>query len=704
MVIDETHNQSSTGKMSIPKGNTKMNEVVFGIDVFGHDASASIVNKYTGEVIYAVAEERLTNIKHDRHFPIGSINRCLEITKKNNLDIVDIAIDFDDLEFIKGTLSNQIRLILNDDNIAEQLITKIIDIYNTLYDYYYRDSFTARLIDNEINKFDIDKNKKKEIIKRISWYYNWGVKYKHVYQIIRDMFPDVKVHKIKHHIAHATSAFFNSGFDKATVITIDGQGESETITISIGDDSGLNLISKTMMPYSLGIFYLMATKHIGFELHDEYKVMGMAAYGDPKYYDILKEMMSVNDNAELLFHNTKYYKKHDMGNTGHFYFDFTDEFKAIVPKRDKDGKILQKHFDFAASVQKLTEEIGVDIAKKAIKLTNIKKIAIAGGVGLNGLLNEKIRRLSGCTDIFIYPASGDDGTSIGAAQYVAFRENNIKRQRIKTIFYGYQPENDEIKQVLNKKNISYNNPKSIHFEIAKALSENKVVARYFSRSEFGPRALGNRSILANPCNKDMKDILNSRIKHREPFRPFAPVCLRERVDEYFDINIDAPFMLLICNATEKAKKEIPAVVHNDGTCRIQTITLENNTDFYKIVQEFDRITGVPVLINTSFNVNGEAIVDTPLDAIDSFGFMDIDYLAIGDFWVSKDENIDKFPKLSHRGYLEIRRERFKQKHQEPLASLNLSNFPKYFYPNPTLKEILVEIKDYLNFKIFKKYP
>jgi len=292
------------------------------------------------------------------------------------------------------------------------------------------------------------------------------------------------------------------------------------------------------------------------------------------------------------------------------------------------------------------------------------------------------------SDLFVYPAAGDDGTAVGAAQLVAFARSNFCRPRITTCYYGYGPTDEEITSSLNQKGIAFGKPSLIAETVARAIADGKIVARYNARAEFGPRALGQRSILANPKDAKMKDVLNVRIKHREPFRPFAPVCLRERVSDYFDLNVDAPFMLLICQATERAKREIPAVVHNDGTARVQTVTREQNADLYDIISAFERLSGTPVIINTSFNVNGETIVDSPLDAIESFGFMDIDYLAIGDYWVSKEENAARFAKLSHGDYLEIRRSRFAENLSGAMSIMDISYNNDYVF-EPGLKNRVV---------------
>lgn len=646
-----------------------MRDVVLGIGAFGHDASAAIVDKQTGEVIYATEEERLNNVKHSGNFPIGGIHRCEETAKKLNLTISDIAVNFDETEFIKGTLFDEIKSNLNGD--VEEFLGKILDIYK-FGDYYSltNESFSTNFINSELSKLVIDEKSREFLKLKMHWYYNWAIKYKNIFQIVCNLYPAIPVRRVTHHLCHAASAFFNSGMEKATIITVDGQGESETLCIYVGDERGIRKVSTTRWPHSLGTLYLNVTKYLGFTLGDEYKVMGMAAYGKPKYYDIFKSMVKVEDRGSIVFNETEYFGRQKVkGLYGHFYFNFK---KPVVRRRYRHEQLRQEHFDLACSVQKFIEDVGVEIAKKAIRLTKIKNLALAGGVALNGLMNEKIRLHSGCDKIFIYPAAGDDGTAVGAAQYVAFKHSNFKPKLITTCFYGYASTTREIEVELKQMGLVYKKCSKIHEQIAKAIANNKIVARYTGRSEFGPRALGNRSILANPRYASMKDILNKRIKQREPFRPFAPACLVEHASEYFEIEVDAPFMLLIPKV--KAKKEIAAVVHNDDTSRVQTVCRNDNEDFYRTIEEFEKITGIPVLINTSFNVNGEAIVDNPKDAIESFGHMDIDYLAIGDYWVSKEDNKDKFPRMSMQKFLELRRKRYLTNYDHILKHFNMRHY------------------------------
>jgi carbamoyltransferase len=505
--------------------------------------------------------------------------------------------------------------------------------------------------------------------------------------LVKKIIPNVPIIKVIHHDAHAYNAYLNSGFENATIITMDGQGESETLTVSRATKGGIEKLYASYWPNSLGIFYWFSTIHLGYEMGDEFKVMGMAAHGKPIYVDVLKTMICVDSNGCLEFHTNEYFGRKDIESIhGHYSFGFREKFYELIPERKPENEILQVHYDFAASLQKFTEDLGEEIARIAVKKTGFSQIALSGGLALNGLMNEKIRKSDFCSSIFIYPAAGDDGGAVGAAQYVVFEKSKIKPKRIHTSFYGEDYNNEEIESVILSLKLKYEKPVSIHKNIALAVSEGKIVARFYSKSEFGPRALGHRSILADPRKNEMKDILNERIKHREMFRPFAPACMKEFVTEFFDINGDADFMNLIVNAKPESKQRVPAVVHVDNTARVQTVGKSENIDFYKILNEFYLLTGIPIMINTSFNVNGEAIVETPLDAIESFGHMDIDFLAIGDYWIEKTANKTRFPVMTDSELIARRKERFKEKYKNLLKLYDLNNF-EFSEPMNLLKNI-----------------
>ena len=653
-------------------------EVIIGLGAFGHDAAAAMINAKTGQVLYAVAEERLTNRKHDWHYPVGAIHKCCQEAVKLNATLTGVAVNFQSNEFVTKTLFGEIDEyagVVGADTIKTALIEHLNEAE---YFSLKTPNNTTHFVSNLLTEFGFDEASMRTLLKRISWYYNWSIKYRDIEKLIRQHFLGFPIHTVNHHLSHAASAFYSSGFEDATVLVMDGSGEADTVTVYRGRGNHLELVSQTGWPHSLGIFYLMATQHLGFGLGDEYKVMGMSAYGEPRFEPQLRDLLKVSNHAVLMQQQTPLLSLRDLSGTGHIVFQFTDEMNRLIPTRQKSDPVTQIHFDFAASIQKLTEDTGVELAKQAINLTGHKNIAIAGGVGLNGLMNEAIRKRSGCDEIFVYPAAGDDGCAVGAAQWLAAQHQKLPKLRLRSCYFGHDVLRDETLSLLSDREICFSKPRSIHKQIAEALAEGKIVARCYGRSEFGPRALGNRSILAHPGIASMKETLNLRVKHREEFRPFAPACLKDRVSEYFEIDMDSPFMLLITKATLLAKNQVPSVVHADGTARVQSVSKCEHSDFYEVIVEFEKLTGLPIVLNTSFNVNGETIVDTAMDALESFGFMDIDFLALGPFWISKSENTGKFPELSHEDYLKIRQNRFLARNLGFLSEVDISIFDDAF--------------------------
>ncbi len=660
---------------------------ILGIGAFGHDAAAALIECATGKVLFAQAEERLTNKKHDWHYPIGAVLACCEQAVRLGLNIEQVAVNFRHQEFATKTLFQEIDGIcpkpVDTQRLKATILRRIEETnYFSVHDVAKPNEVTAELL-SRVAELPLSEEQRKEIILRLTWYFNWSVKYKQIKNRLEEHCEGWPIRYVNHHLAHAASAFYNSGYSDAAVLVIDGSGESDTVTIFHGHSEGLELVQRTGWPHSLGIFYLFATQHLGFSLGDEYKVMGMSAYGQPRFYDEIARMMRVAPAGEFQLLDSAWQKRATMTGLGHVAYQFTGELDKVIPRRTKSDPITQLHFDFAASIQKVTEEIGVELARKALALTGTRHLAIAGGVGLNGLMNEAIRTRSGCEDLFIYPAAGDDGTAVGAAQLVAAEQliqakKSPATQRLGSCYFGYRVTESEARVTLNQLGIEYSTPASIHQEIARALAAGKIVARCHDAAEFGPRALGHRSILAHPGLATMKETLNARVKHREEFRPFAPACLRERVSDFFEIDCDAPFMLLITRAKAHAKSILPAVVHEDGTARVQSVSAQDHPDFYKTISAFNSVTGIPVVLNTSFNVNGETIVDTALDAIESFGFMDIDFLALGPYWISKEANAKKFPAYEHDEYLKIRQQRYLSRQLGDITEMDIAQFDPAF--------------------------
>lgn len=674
--------------------NVNNKRAVLGIGTLSHDSAAAIVSCETGEVIFATAEERLSNIKHDSRFPFGAIVKCIMEATDRGYYIGSVGINFDPNLFLPNVLGELIEKNVHSKTDSAEIIERLCLLAregNSLKLEEKNGCFraVAEIVKTVAHQ---NLNTATNFLSALTWYYNVGAKYQKLAQIIRKAFQGVAVNFYPHHDCHAATALHGAGIDRVAILVIDGHGEFDTTSIYIGENNSVRKISATTWPVSLGAIYLAVTRYLGFDYGDEYKVMGMAAYGKPRFIEYLYETVGVSDNGTLIFTPNQYFSIEALHHSGQIRFTISDSFLKLCPRRSRDEQIQQAHFDLAASVQLLIEKMGVELANVAQKLTGCKALAIAGGVGLNGLMNDAIRKAGIFEDIFIYPAASDDGTSVGAAQLALGNLNPTAQGRMQTVYFGQSSEERDIECALEQLNIKFSRPESVHHAIARAIYEGKIVARYAGKAEFGPRALGNRSILANPRLPQMKEVLNTRIKHREEFRPFAPACLRERVADFFDIDSDAPFMIMIVKAKEFTKKIIPAVVHNDGTARVQTVDEHANPDFFKTLKEFEKISGVPVLINTSFNINGEAIVDTPLDAIESFLYMDIDFLAIGDYWVEKSQNISPISQLARADYLSLRKDRYKKTFQSEFLALDPRKYAAWFYVDKGLvKKVALNI-------------
>jgi len=645
-----------------------MSELILGLNVYGHDSSVALVDSTTGKILYCLTEERFSNKKHDGKLPVASIHYIREQIEKKQLgQIKHIALNMDYELVLKDYLLFHLKSEL-EPKLFAQLEASIFDVLS-LITVYEAGKYPETWFANMLLQNNVEPQLANEILRQIGWAMNHALKIRSFYPYIQNLFPKAQIHAVPHHDCHVASVFFTSGFKDAAVLTIDGRGEGETITLGFADKNNYEKISYSMWPDSIGMLYMDMTAFLGFvgtSIHpgfgEEYKVMGMAAYGKPTYLNLFHELGRVNSEGQFQFAHETYIRRVAVpGCPGHFKMEITPQFeKQLGGRRNPSDPIDQRHFDIAASLQVFIEDTGLQLAKTLKKkCPPTSNICVSGGVALNGLMNMRILREAGFENIFVFPASGDDGTSLGAALYV--HGITLKREvpiEFTNAFLGLERTNTDIENAIKDYGLHYEKLSNPSATIAQHLANNKIVARYLGRSEFGPRALGHRSILANPCSAEMKDTLNIRIKHREPFRPFAPVCLVEDAYNYFDITAEAPYMLLICKVKPEKQKEIPAVVHKDGTARLQTISQRANFDFYEIVKEFKKITNVPVVMNTSYNVNGEAIVETPQDAIEAFLFMDIDYLAIGDFLISKEKNIAKTLNMSIDEFLAIRKKRY----------------------------------------------
>jgi len=565
---------------------------LLGISCYYHDSAAAILKD--GDVVAAVEEERFSRIKFDDGFPKQAMDWCI---KESGISPSDIdAVAFYDKPLLKFE-----RLL---DNYIAVAPRGLYSFLNVIPKWLHKRLWVKEEIKKHLKGF------KGKII-----------------------FPD-------HHLSHAAYAFYTSQFNEAAILTVDGVGEWTTTSFGSAHDTTIKLTHDIRWPHSLGLFYSAFTYFLGFQVNEgEYKLMGLASYGKPKYYDlILKELVDVKNDGSINL-NMKYFA---------FTYDkvmINKKFSELfgVQVRHENSEPSQTHYDIGASAQLILEEILLKMVNHVHKKTRMQNLCIGGGVALNGVANYRILKEGPFDRIHIPPSPGDAGSAIGCAQYLHFSHFNNKRQaeannarRIQqNVYLGPSYSNDEIKSFLDSKNIKYqyHEHQQILEKTAKIISEQNVVGWYQGKMEWGPRALGNRSILADPRNGKMKDILNEKIKHRERFRPFAPSILEEHVSEYFDLEIPSPYMLLV--AKVRKPDQIPAVTHVDGTGRLQTVSKESNPLYYDLINEFYKITGVPVVINTSMNVKGEPIVNTPEQAYNMLIKTEMDFLVMGNYFVSK---------------------------------------------------------------------
>lgn len=569
------------------------NVVILGLNYGGHDTSACLMKN--GNLITACEEERYIKQKHTRNFPKNAINDCL---KKANLSINDV----DEI-----TLSYDPRLLKteNFDNLLSET----------------RKNFKITELQKlkELRKQDFDLG---DFVRKELGYSG-------------------KITSHLHHLCHLASCYYPSGFNDALVISHDGIGEVDCSLMATASDGEISIFHHgNQWPNSLGLLYAAITDYLGWKYNsDEGIVMGLAPYGDDTklvkstektYRDIFREIISTNDldyeidRSWIAFHEVRSKWVSDK---------FVNTFG---PRRIPEGKIEEHHKHIACALQNRLEEIILSQLKNCKEKFGLKKLCFAGGIALNCSLNGKILQSGLFDEIFVPPASGDNGTAIGAC-YLSTKNmrSDLSTRRFDNYYIGSKFSNEIIENSLRKKNVSYSKPKNLEKFVAQKLNEQKIIGWFQGGAEFGPRALGNRSILTAPFPKEMRDILNSRVKFREEFRPFAPAILSEMANEFFEITQPSPHMLIAVTVKSNKISEIPAVVHVDNSARVQTVDNLNNPKFRKLLEAFYAETGCPVLLNTSFNVKGQPIVNSPNDAIDCFLSTNIDVLAIGDFIIEK---------------------------------------------------------------------
>ena len=566
---------------------------ILGIKFSGHDTSAALL--IGGKLVAACAQERYTRDKHSRLFPKEAALDCLMIA--------GIKIDqVDEIAFVDD-LKSQIR---------NTYLKPAIESDERL-DFLFKDIDRLK----EMNDMD-------QIIRK-------NLNYKGI------------INYYRHHLCHVASSYYPSGFKDALCLSIDGVGEYETGLIASGKSGNIKILNnENVYPHSLGLLYSAITHYLGWKHHcDEGIIMGLAPYGNSldkvpgqknkSYRSIFKKILTKEKDFKYKV-NLEYVNYYSERNKW-----VTDKFiKIFGPKRKWSDPLSKHHKNIAAALQDQLEHVVLNQLKVARKKFKLSKLCLSGGVALNCSLNGKIAKSKIFKEIFVQPASGDDGCTYGAS-LLAYAKSKKKfmPKKMHNFYKGSIFTNNQIKKEILKSNVKYECPKNLYKNVSNHLEKGKIVAWFQGGSEFGPRALGNRSILCRPYPNEMKDHLNTRVKFREEFRPFAPSVLNEYRDEFFHINQDSPHMLMACKIKKDKRKIIPAIVHVDGTCRVQTVKKDINKKFYNLINEFYKITGVPVLLNTSFNVKGQPIVNTPLEAIETFKSTNIDVLAIGDFVLSK---------------------------------------------------------------------
>jgi carbamoyltransferase len=560
--------------------------LILGISAFYHDSAVTLVKD--GEILTAIEEERFTRVKHDNAFPFKAVEYCL---KANDLTI-------DDIDYVAYYEKPLLKF------------ERILETFIKTYPFSLKPFLKAipEWLGNKIKVGDIIKKK---------------LKYKG------------KIFYIPHHLSHSSAGFLTSPFKKSAILTIDGVGDVPTTGIWMGEGSKITEISKIDFPHSLGLFYSTWTAFLGFRVNsDEFKVMGLAAYGKPIYKDQIKKMVNQNEDGSFEL---------DLS-----YFAFRESFRMWSNKFEtefgtprKPGEaVLRKHKDLAASLQAVTEDVYFKILQNLYNKTKCTNLCISGGVALNSLANGKIYENTKFKNIHVFGPAGDSGASTGAAFYVY--TNILKKDRKpapKNLYLGSSHDKKYIKSVLEMSGLKYkeiDDDKLLIEKIAVSLAKNKVVGWFHGKMEFGPRALGNRSIIANPRLRSMKDTVN-KIKKRESFRPFAGSVLQERVQDLFEVpekNHYSPFMNFCFQVKPDAKNKIASIVHEDGTCRIQTVNAENGM-YYKLINRFYKLTGIPCILNSSFNLSFEPIIEDPKQAIYDFRNSSMDLLVIENFVIEK---------------------------------------------------------------------
>lgn len=600
-----------------------MKTAILGISAFYHDSAAAIL--IDGELIAAAQEERFTRIKHDSGFPAHAIKYVLE----------EAGMNYDDLKaviFYEKPLLKFERLLETYHAFAPK---GLLSFVSAIPLWIKEKLFMRKLLQGQLQQFGTAK--------------------------IPLLFPE-------HHLSHAAGAFYPSPFEEAAILTVDGVGEWATTTICYGNSTGVRILSELHFPHSVGLLYSAFTYYLGFKVNSgEYKLMGLAPYGNLRSAQtkafrekILAKLVDIREDGSILLNMS--------------YFDFATKLTMTndkkweslfgLPRRKPESAISQEHMDLALAIQDVTESIIIALARTAQKITNSKNLVMAGGVALNCVANSKILNAGIFDRIWIQPAAGDAGGALGAAYaayYIGYKKERkcyLLTDSMNYSYLGPQFSDNDILHAINKYEAQYDyyeNFNDLTLVVSQKIAEGNVIGWFQDRMEFGPRALGNRSILGDPRNPEIQKILNLKIKFREGFRPFAPSVLEEDLSHYYSTNVSSPYMLFVASLKEElrnpepenyidfklydrlyhVRSAVPAVTHIDYSARIQTVSKEANPKFWKLITDFKKITGCGMLVNTSFNIRGEPIVCAPQDAYIDFMRTEMDYLVLGNYLLDK---------------------------------------------------------------------
>jgi carbamoyltransferase len=565
---------------------------VLGINAYTHDASAALLSD--GEIVCAAEEERFSRVKHTAAFPVHAIETCLRTAGISLRDVDRVAFYWDPWLTLRHRSWQALRHLPASLGLLRDWLLE-------------RDPPPVR---GSVGALAA------------------------MLRLRRELGSARRVHYVMHHLAHAASAFFVSPFERAAIWTVDGTGERATSLLAAGRSHRIDVLREVPFPHSLGVLYGAVTQLLGFEVaSDEWKVMALAAYGRPRHLPALRRLVELRDDGTFRL-DLRYFRFQVPGATRWYSPRLADLLGAA---RAPDEPVQGERFvDVAASLQELTHEIALHVVRHLHRICPERALAIAGGVALNCRMNQFLVEHGPFERIFVQPAAHDAGCSLGVALHAHHQEARQARTApLRHAYLGPAYGASECEQALGAAGVPFTRERDICARVADLLAEQNVVGWFQGRMEFGPRALGNRSILADPRTAAMRDRVNEKVKYRESFRPFAPSVPSERRSEFFEGDAEAPFMTVLQRVWPAARERIPAVVHVDGTARVQSVTRDANPRFHALLSRFGERTGVPVLLNTSLNVSGEPIACTPEDALRTFLASGLDHLALGDFLVSK---------------------------------------------------------------------